>query len=84
MSNANLYTLFREQFPADPAAVFLDGVDGRVLRYGEAGQRSGKVLSVLQRHGVTQGDRVVVEPAQPPADHGVDRLGVGGLERELA
>ena len=61
MSNANLYTLFLGQFPTDPAAVFLDGVDGRVLRYGEVGQRSGKVLSVLQRHGVTQGDRVVVQ-----------------------
>ena len=36
--------------------MFLDGVDGRVLRYGEVGQRSGKVLSVLQRHGVTQGE----------------------------
>ena len=61
MSNANLYTLFRERFPADTAAVFLDGVDGRVLRYSEVGQRSGQVLSVLLRHGVTKGDRVVVQ-----------------------
>ena len=61
MSNANLYTLFRRQFPADLAAVFLDGIDGRVLRYGEVGRRSGQVLNVLQRHGVTKGDRVVVQ-----------------------
>ena len=61
MNNANLYKLFHERFPADPAAVFLDAVDGRSLRYSEVERRSGQLHSVLQQHGVTKGDRVVVQ-----------------------
>jgi malonyl-CoA/methylmalonyl-CoA synthetase len=61
MSNANLYALFLERFPSDPTAVFLDGVDGRCLRYSEVSQHSGQMLSLLQQSGVQKGDRVVVQ-----------------------
>ena len=61
MNNENLYALFLERFPNDPSALFLDGVDGRQLYYGEVAQRSGRMLGLLQRYGVTKGDRVVVQ-----------------------
>jgi malonyl-CoA/methylmalonyl-CoA synthetase len=61
MNNANLYALFLERFPDDPAALFLDGTDGRQLCYGEVAQRSGRMLGLLQRSGVSKGDRVVVQ-----------------------
>lgn len=61
MNNENLYALFLERFPNDPSALFLDGVDGRQLYYGEVAQRSGRMLGLLQRYGVTKGDRVMVQ-----------------------
>jgi len=61
MTNANLYALFLERFPEDPAAVFLEGTDGRQLRYSEVPGRTGQILSLLQRLGVQKGDRVVVQ-----------------------
>ncbi|MCB1725191.1 MAG: malonyl-CoA synthase [Gammaproteobacteria bacterium] len=61
MSNANLYTLFRERFPADPEALFLDDVGGRSLRYADVDRHSGRLLRVLQQCGVGKGDRVVVQ-----------------------
>jgi malonyl-CoA/methylmalonyl-CoA synthetase len=61
MRNANLYTLFQGRFPKDADAVFLDGVDGRQLRYSEIPQRSGRMLSLLRQLGVHKGDRVVVQ-----------------------
>ena len=61
MNNANLYALFRERFPHDPNALFLDGIDGRKLRYSEIPQRSGQMHSLLQHCGVGKGDRVVVQ-----------------------
>jgi malonyl-CoA/methylmalonyl-CoA synthetase len=61
MNDANLYRLFERRFPNDAGALFLDGVDGRQLRYSEIPSRSGRMLSLLQRHGVKKGDRVVVQ-----------------------
>ena len=61
MTNKNLYTLFRQRFPADAAAVFLDGVDGRSLRYADLDQRTGQLLGVLRGNDVRRGDRVVVQ-----------------------
>jgi malonyl-CoA/methylmalonyl-CoA synthetase len=61
MSNANLYALFRERFPPDQAAVFLDAPDGRQLRYAEIPRQTGRMLSLLQQLGVVKGDRVVVQ-----------------------
>ena len=61
MTDANLYRLFLERFPSDPTAIFLDGVDGRQLRYSEVPGRSGQMLALLQQNGVQKGDRVVVQ-----------------------
>ena len=61
MTDANLYRLFLERFPSDPTAVFLDGLDGRQLRYSEVSERCGQMLGLLQQSGVQKGDRVVVQ-----------------------
>jgi malonyl-CoA/methylmalonyl-CoA synthetase len=61
MTNANLYTLFQQRFPTDADALFLDSIDGRLLRYREIPPRSGQMLSLLQQLGVKKGDRVVVQ-----------------------
>jgi len=61
MTHANLYALFLERFPRDPAALFLDGTDGRRLRYSEVPERTGRILSLLQQLGVQKGERVVVQ-----------------------
>lgn len=61
MSNANLYSLFSEHFPADPSAIFLDDTNGRHMRYAEVSPRSGQLLTVLQDVDVEKGDRVVVQ-----------------------
>lgn len=61
MNNANLYTLLRERFPTDPQALFLDGSDGRQLRYCEIHSRSGRILSLLRQCGVRKGERVVAQ-----------------------
>ena len=61
MANANIYGMFLERFPTDPTAVFLDGVEGRQLRYSEVPERSGRMLGLLQKKGLQKGDRVVVQ-----------------------
>jgi malonyl-CoA/methylmalonyl-CoA synthetase len=61
MPNANLYALFRERFPDDPEAVFLDGIDGHRLHYREVPPRTGQMVHLLQRLGVAKGERVVVQ-----------------------
>lgn len=61
MSNENLYALFRQRFPDDVEAVFLDGVDDRSLLYGSLDERTGKLLTVLRDNDVGKGDRVVVQ-----------------------
>jgi len=61
MSNANLYALIRSRFPADPAAVFLDTVDGRTLTYGALDSESARLAGMLKGLGVAKGDRVIVQ-----------------------
>ena len=67
MNNANLYALFHERFPSDTQALFLDGIDGRQLRYSEIPQRSGQMLSLLST--------VTLEPKPIPLDVKVALLG---------
>ena len=43
MPDANLYSLFRQRFPDDPAALFLDDPSGRQLRYAEVDVASGRI-----------------------------------------
>jgi malonyl-CoA/methylmalonyl-CoA synthetase len=61
MSHANLYALFLERFPDAPDALFLDGSDGRQLRYREIPALTGRMAALMQRLGVRKGDRVVVQ-----------------------
>ncbi len=61
MSSANLYSLFSENFPSQADALFLDGIDGRQLRYAELNQYTGRMLSLLKKLGIKKGDRIVVQ-----------------------
>jgi malonyl-CoA/methylmalonyl-CoA synthetase len=61
MSSANLFSLFSDNFPAQADAVFLDGIDGRQLRYGDLNQRTGQMLSLMKKLSIKKGDRVVVQ-----------------------
>jgi malonyl-CoA/methylmalonyl-CoA synthetase len=61
MKSENLYALIVSYFPEDPNKVFLEGMDGRSLGYGEIDEQTGRLLTVLRDHGVAKGDRVVVQ-----------------------
>jgi malonyl-CoA/methylmalonyl-CoA synthetase len=61
MGNANLYALFRERFPEDPAALFLDADDDRQLGYAELPERTARMQGLLHQLGVDRGDRIVVQ-----------------------
>jgi malonyl-CoA/methylmalonyl-CoA synthetase len=61
MSSANLYSLFSNKFPSQADALFLDGIDGRQLHYGELNQHTGRMLSLMKKLGINKGDRIVVQ-----------------------
>ena len=64
--NANLFALFQSRFPRDLDRCFLQTVEGQVLSYRELEGQSGCLQQVLKDHGVTPGDRVVVQVAKSP------------------
>ena len=62
----NLYALIAAQFPADPAAVFLE-VEGRPpLLYREIDARAARIAGVLAARGASPGDRVVAQVDKSP------------------
>ncbi len=64
--DANLYTLLRSRFPADPGATCLELADGTLLSYGEIDARSGRLAGLLENLGVVPGDRVLVQVGKSP------------------
>ena len=62
----NLYALIAAQFPADPAAVFLDVESGPPLPYRDIDGRSARIATALAVHGARAGDRVVAQVDKSP------------------
>jgi len=62
--NANLFARIEEG--ADPAAVFIDTVDGRRLTYGDVLALSARLANALGARGVEVGDRVAVQVDKTP------------------
>jgi malonyl-CoA/methylmalonyl-CoA synthetase len=61
----NLYGLFQSRFPKDANTVFLKHARAEVP-YGDLDAASGRFAAVLKAHGVTKGDRVVVQVQKSP------------------
>ncbi len=61
----NLYLLFRDRFPEDANAVFLEH-DRRTLLFAELDELSAKYAAVLKQRGVLPGDRVLVQSDKSP------------------
>ena len=62
----NLYALIAAQFPADPAAVFLDVEGGAPVLYREIDGRAARIATALAAHGAMAGDRVVAQVDKSP------------------
>jgi len=58
--NANVFELFRSHWAVAPDRQFLV-TDSAALTYAEMDDRSAKFASVLRAHGVTSGERIVVQ-----------------------
>src|SRR5690349_9111862 len=61
MANANLYELFRSRFPADPEAVALEVVGGRLHTFRDLDAATARIAHLLVARGVRPGDRVAVQ-----------------------
>lgn len=59
MSN-HLFDLIRARVP-DPAKTLIETADGRITRYGDALELSGRLANLLVAEGVSPGDRVAVQ-----------------------
>jgi len=57
----NLYALFRERAPADPAAPCLETPEGAALSYAALDDASARMAAELAARGVAAGDRVALQ-----------------------
>lgn len=64
--SANLYALFRERFPVDRSACFLETPEGRVVDYAGLEAETAKFANALGSLGVQPGDRVAVQVEKSP------------------
>ncbi|MBI1206767.1 MAG: AMP-binding protein [Azospirillum sp.] len=62
----NLFSLFRTRFPADREVSFLETEDGRLWRYRDVEDLSGRYARLLAELGVAKGDRVAVQVEKSP------------------
>jgi len=63
---SNLSGLFQAAVAANPAAPFIEGVDGRKFTYRDALAASGRIANYLVSRGVVPGDRVAVQVEKSP------------------
>ena len=61
IASENLFTIFRDGFPADMTKVFIARPDGTTLSYGDVVDLSGRLAGVLVALGVKPGDRVAAQ-----------------------
>jgi malonyl-CoA/methylmalonyl-CoA synthetase len=59
--SANLFGLFRERFPGDRDAVFLESPSGESVRYAALDAETARLAGRLRALGATPGQRVVVQ-----------------------
>ncbi|MEE2663395.1 MAG: AMP-binding protein [Myxococcota bacterium] len=64
--SANLYALFRERFPADLSARFLETPGGGIVDYAGVEGETAKLANALGALGVRPGDRVAVQVEKSP------------------
>ena len=64
--NANLYTVFRDRFHSSMDRPFLVVPGGPTWTYSELDETTARISAVLRDHGVTKGERVVVQVAKSP------------------
>ena len=65
-ASENLFTIFRDGFPADMTKVFIARPDGTTLSYDHVVDLSGRLASVLVGLGVKPGDRVAAQVEKSP------------------
>jgi len=66
MENQNLFQVFREHFPSDPALPFLETEEGIVYSYADMDCITGRYANLLQNLQISLGDRVAVQVEKSP------------------